>query len=267
MVWQDLFQEIILERGYDYYLTDHIAEMTVDGDLIKAIVQGDDAYDVEIECVKGNPIAFYCDCPYAIEDRNCKHMAAVLFNYEMNFQSTAVKPAQSIQSIVDETDEKIVKDFLGSILRRNPQLTNEFLQRLAPRTTDLNSYYRKIDKIIIRHAGYENLITVDQVDSFVEDICYFIGEEMSYLMDNQVYLTAFKVTTYLYSEIGFIDIEDEEGELFEIGLVLFEIWEELFDEYDAKNIPEISNWFKAQMKNSERHCFKSNVEEIVQCYF
>lgn len=74
------------------------------------------------------------------------------------------------------------------------------------------------------------------------------------------------VSSYL-NEIGFIDIEDEEGELFEIGLLLFEIWEERFDEYDAKNIPEISNGFKAQMKHSERHCFKSNVEEIIQWYF
>lgn len=88
-------------------------------------------------------------------------------------------------------------------------------------------------------------------------------------MEENTYINVINLNSVFscLNEIGFIDNEDEEGELFEIGLLLFEIWEELFDEYDAKNIPEISNWFKAQMKHSERHCFKSNVEEIVQCYF
>ena len=48
MDWQDLFSSIILDRGYDYYIDDHVVNIKKTNDGYEAIVSGTDDYTVRI---------------------------------------------------------------------------------------------------------------------------------------------------------------------------------------------------------------------------
>lgn len=50
-------------------------------DIVSADVIGTEGYEVEIYLDNGNITDMYCSCPYAATDRNCKHMAAVLYKW------------------------------------------------------------------------------------------------------------------------------------------------------------------------------------------
>ena len=82
MNWKSLFARHILERGYDYYCMDAVENLDVSEDLIRADVSGTEDYEVEISLEDGEITDMYCSCPYAEDGRNCKHMAAVLYEWE-----------------------------------------------------------------------------------------------------------------------------------------------------------------------------------------
>ena len=90
MDWEDLFREVILDRGYDYYLEDAVELQNVTNDHIEAIVSGNEEYEVEIDFDHDRIVGMYCSCPYAEKGYNCKHMAAVLYKWQENKQDQLV---------------------------------------------------------------------------------------------------------------------------------------------------------------------------------
>ena len=58
MDWTRWFDEIILERGWQYYEDGHIIEYTVDDDVIEATIEGTRDYHVSLDVsdeVHSNP--------------------------------------------------------------------------------------------------------------------------------------------------------------------------------------------------------------------
>ena len=77
--WKKFFAPRILSRGEEYYDSELVEIEAMDEQSIEATVEGTDTYSVEI-VLKNNRVAqMACDCPYATDGNNCKHMAAVLF--------------------------------------------------------------------------------------------------------------------------------------------------------------------------------------------
>lgn len=58
--------------------------MEISDDIIRTDVIGSEDYEVEISLSNGEVTDMYCSCPYALDDRNCKHMAAVLYEWSEN---------------------------------------------------------------------------------------------------------------------------------------------------------------------------------------
>ena len=88
MMWKNLFRSHILDRGYEYYHSGAVKNFLRNGNLISADVVGNEDYEVTIEIKNGEIDYMYCSCPYATDDNNCKHMAAVLFELENPSNST-----------------------------------------------------------------------------------------------------------------------------------------------------------------------------------
>ena len=75
----------ILTRGRDYYTTDRVVDLSLDGDdEWTADVQGTYLYKVRILQEPGGALACECDCPYNAGE-HCKHIAAVLYAIEEAF--------------------------------------------------------------------------------------------------------------------------------------------------------------------------------------
>lgn len=71
-----MFKSYILERGWDYYQFDRVREIKPTMHGYTAVVDGTDAYIVDIIIQDGYVIDMICDCPYVDDGNYCKHMAA-----------------------------------------------------------------------------------------------------------------------------------------------------------------------------------------------
>ena len=75
--WQRLFAPQILSRGQEYYDAELVNICRAEETEIEATVEGTERYHVEIYLRRGQVMEMDCDCPYASDGNNCKHMAAV----------------------------------------------------------------------------------------------------------------------------------------------------------------------------------------------
>lgn len=72
------FSRKVLNKGWQYYDNCFVDDISVDQDIYSAIVHGSADYDVSVNIHKENFLNGKCNCPYALEGHNCKHMAALL---------------------------------------------------------------------------------------------------------------------------------------------------------------------------------------------
>ena len=97
--WEDMFRPHILERGYDYYMTGAVEGLQrpdPDDTFYEAVVDGSRSYHVEIQYDRGSVMDMQCDCPYAMDGKNCKHMAAVLYEIEEKQEKSRRSTTQDI---------------------------------------------------------------------------------------------------------------------------------------------------------------------------
>ena len=82
MKWYTLFRQHMIDSGIKYYENGHVLDFSYSDNKITAQVEGTDIYNVQITLDGEEVTDMYCSCPYAADGRNCKHMAAVLFQFE-----------------------------------------------------------------------------------------------------------------------------------------------------------------------------------------
>lgn len=116
--WERYFNSKILQRGKEYYLDDAVDELAYNKNenTITATVYGTKSYGVEIGLTSsGKDIEYMCcDCPYAEDDNNCKHMAAVLYAFERN--EFAFSKKQEKQPSIEECIEKLSTEEMQDLL-------------------------------------------------------------------------------------------------------------------------------------------------------
>ena len=82
MSWENLFYRTILERGKDYYYRGFVVDFQHSGDSCSATVVGSRRYRVSIRRTIFGDYRMSCDCAFSKQGNNCKHMAAVLYQWE-----------------------------------------------------------------------------------------------------------------------------------------------------------------------------------------
>ena len=127
--WKSLFRNIILERGYDYYMQGLVEDYQEDNGVINATVCGSEDYEVDITLINGKLYDAYCSCPYAEDGNYCKHMASVMYEYEENQERSvntqSVHVNQTVEEVVSAADEQYIRDFLINILNENALLCQQ----------------------------------------------------------------------------------------------------------------------------------------------
>lgn len=93
--WEDDFDEIILERGRGYFITNYVKDCVFDelNHTISAVSKGSELYQVQItlDAQNSSPVNYSCTCPYATKNCNCKHMVAVMYQFEAQYHQEQVK--------------------------------------------------------------------------------------------------------------------------------------------------------------------------------
>lgn len=290
MNWKKLFAIHILERGYDYYCDDAVENMEISDDIIRADVIGTEDYEVEISLSNGEITDMYCSCPYALDGRNCKHMAAVLYEWseheveekkeEENVVNTSLfqqaytinaykKKLTAVEELVRGANEEDVRLFLAAVLAEDEKLLLRFHNTINKQVTreDINNYIRQVDIIADRYLGRNHFISYYEVDGFISELEEIIDEDVRRMIDNGNYLSAFEVMNYIFVLIGDVDMDDSDGGTGMLADRIYQLWLELLVKVSSEEKRKMFDWFTSHLDGSVIDYLEEYIEQIIMGEF
>ena len=290
MNWKKLFAIHILERGYDYYCDDAVENMEISDDIIRADVIGSEEYEVEISLSNGEVTDMYCSCPYALDGRNCKHMAAVLYEWSENeeeekkeeenaINTDLFQPAYTVNShkkkltaveeLVRCANEEDVRSFLAAVLAEDEKLLLRFHNIINKQVTreDINNYIRQVDIIADKYLGRNHFISYYEADGFISELEEIIDEDVCRMIDNGDYLSAFEVMNYIFVLIGDVDMDDSDGGTGMLADRIFQLWLELLVKVSSEEKRKMFDWFTSHLDGSVIDYLEEYIEQILMGEF
>lgn len=290
MNWKRLFELHILERGYDYYCENAVENIDFAKDSIRADVIGTENYEVEISLNNGEVTDMHCSCPYAEDGRNCKHMAAVLYEWSegqynenpeegeetdedifgrpSNIKEHREKTA-AIEKLVYDADVDVVRSYLASILNENEKLLVRFSSMIHKQTTeeDVERYIRQIDDIADRYLGRNHFISYYEADGFISELEEILDEDVQRMIDNADYMSAFRLMNYIFALIGEVGVDDSDGGSGMLADRIYQFWLELLANVDMDQKKDMFCWFTEHLDGSIVDYLEEYIEQIIMDEF
>lgn len=176
--FEEYIEDIILERGFDYYSNDYITDIReiAKGHFV-AEVEGSDYYTVE--AVLGSEdeiIRLSCDCPYSYGPF-CKHQAAVLYalrNSEKTLGPEAsghmeIKSGlrQDLTTILSNLPKEELIKIIRNHLHQYPELEQQLLFEYVAVEQEITAA-KKLIKYHINKATHRGFIDWDKASDAME---------------------------------------------------------------------------------------------------
>lgn len=296
MNWQKLFASHILERGYDYYCDGAVENIEIRRDDLRADVVGTEDYEVEISLNDGKVTDMYCSCPYAAGGNNCKHMAAVLYEWtadimdedepedtdnedmdddadaeSMDLFEPAVtvcdykKKSAAVEKLVTSAERDIVQAFLVSVLAEDKKLLLRFRNMVNKCATkeDVEDYFEQIDEIADRYLGRDHFINYYQAYDFMLELEEIIDKDVRRMIDNGSHISAFHVMNHIFVLLGNVDMDDSGGETSMLAEQIYQLWLELLTKVNAQDKRKMFIWFTTHMDGSVIDYLEEYIEQII----
>ena len=296
MNWQKLFASHILERGYDYNCDGAVENIEIGRDDIRADVVGTEDYEVEISLNDGKVTDMYCSCPYAAGGNNCKHMAAVLYEWtadimdedepedtdnedmdndadaeSMDLFEPAVtvcdykKKSAAVEKLVTSAERDIVQAFLVSVLAEDKKLLLRFRNMVNKCATkeDVEDYFEQIDEIADRYLGRDHFINYYQAYDFMLELEEIIDKDVRRMIDNGSHISAFHVMNHIFVLLGNVDMDDSGGETSMLAEQIYQLWLELLTKVNAQDKRKMFIWFTTHMDGSVIDYLEEYIEQII----
>lgn len=296
MNWQKLFASHILERGYDYYCDGAVENIEIGRDDLRADVVGTEDYEVEISLNDGKVTDMYCSCPYAAGGNNCKHMAAVLYEWtadimdedepedtdnedmdddadaeSMDLFEPAVtvcdykKKSAAVEKLVTSAERDIVQAFLVSVLAEDKKLLLRFRNVVNKCATkeDVEDYFEQIDEIADRYLGRDHFINYYQAYDFMLELEEIIDKDVRRMIDNGSHISAFHVMNHIFVLLGNVDMDDSGGETSMLAEQIYQLWLELLTKVNAQDKRKMFIWFTTHMDGSVIDYLEEYIEQII----
>ena len=296
MNWQKLFASHILERGYDYYCDGAVENIEIGRDDLRADVVGTEDYEVEISLNDGKVTDMYCSCPYAAGGNNCKHMAAVLYEWtadimdedepedtdnededddedaeSMDLFKPAVtvcdykKKSAAVEKLVTSAERDIVQAFLVSVLAEDKKLLLRFRNMVNKCATkeDVEDYFEQIDEIADRYLGRDHFINYYQAYDFMLELEEIIDKDVRRMIDNGSNISAFHVMNHIFVLLGNVDMDDSGGETSMLAEQIYQLWLELLTKVNAQDKRKMFIWFTTHMDGSVIDYLEEYIEQII----
>lgn len=296
MNWKKLFASHILERGYDYYCDGAVENIEIGRDDLRADVVGTEDYEVEISLNDGKVIDMYCSCPFAAGGNNCKHMAAVLYEWtadimdedepedtdnedmdddedaeSMDLFKPAVtvcdykKKSAAVEKLVASAESDIVQAFLVSVLAEDKKLLLRFRNMVNKCATneDVEDYFEQIDEIAARYLGRDHFINYYQAYDFMLELEEIIDKDVRRMIDNGSHISAFHVMNHIFVLLGNVDMDDSGGETSMLAEQIYQLWLELLTKVNAQDKRKMFIWFTTHMDGSVIDYLEEYIEQII----
>ncbi|MBQ9990948.1 MAG: SWIM zinc finger family protein [Lachnospiraceae bacterium] len=288
MNWKKLFESHILARGYDYYCEGAVENLDVDEDFICADVIGSEEYEVEINLLHGKVTEMYCSCPYAEDGRNCKHMAAVLYEWsdqekedtsgdeESHGEAVNVfgrghtvkayeQKQAAIRKIVDQADMDTVREYLTGILAEDEKLLVRFTSLIGVNSEkeDMKHYIRQVNDIADRHMGRDRFINYYAAGDFISELEDIYDTDVRRMIDKGQYMGAFELINYIFVLVGDVDMDDSDGGTGMLADHAYQLWLDLLAKVTEDQKEKMFQWFTSHLDGSVINYLEEYIEQII----
>ena len=261
--WKKLFAPRILSRGEEYYESELVGIRAMDEQSIEAAVEGTDTYSVEI-ILRNNRVArMVCDCPYAADGNNCKHMAAVLFAAD-DTESTEYPLIECITKRNQEKQEATDSALTKAISELSENQLRLLLTDAAKKHSDIRDRITLIGKSIVdplvrkrwavnlheitrRASDRHGFIDYCHASDYTSELCGYLDEAIAPLLENRLVMDAFDLVGMVFAEAMSQEIDDSDGGLCFVASSCQEYWGDLISAPEAVQT-RMLDWFQLQIR-------------------
>lgn len=258
MEWENNFSKITLNRGYNYYLDGYVEDISITKNKIKAVVYGNHRYHVEIALNGDDVEDMSCDCPYAQDGFNCKHMAAVLFEWERR----VTHPEIGHSEIIDDASDDDIRSFLLQLFNENPELVERFKQ-FTSTDDSMDAMRSELFAIINQYQYSYNYIDTDHTVPFCEDYEECIFKWIDLLKQKKEYFNAIHFLADAYNILDSLDIDVDEGQPYDLSYSINEAIPEILPYMDISERKEAFKLLRQQFYSIENATFKVDLVETL----
>ncbi|MGI1690030.1 SWIM zinc finger family protein [Thermoanaerobacter uzonensis] len=179
--FEDYIDEIILDRGYDYYVGGNIIDIYNPGKneyIFK--IQGNDDYEVIVKLDDNGEILYSeCNCPYDYGPV-CKHQVAAFYklveifssqNEASNVQKRA-KEQQDIKEVLDSLSKEELIDIIMDLIGEDDTLKKRLVLRYSKVDSkqELIRCRKLINSIVRKYKGRDGFISYDETYDFASEM-------------------------------------------------------------------------------------------------
>ena len=275
--WEDDFDQSVLNRGWRYAREGAIQHITKKGSRIEAVVRGSEYYRVQIVYDGHSIEEAHCTCPYAAGGNRCKHMAAVLYEVDQNRDKTyygvetnidtkagSSKEYEmlSVEEMIRSADRKLLEEILIDFAQRDDKTESNIRAMLArnSKVSDIGALEKEIDNIFDLYSDRGGFIDYYNAMEFSRDLIMYLENRTAGMIDDGMYLDAFRLTIYAYVKLGNCDIDDD-GEIEEISGACYQLWQKIVTRCSVDEKEKIRNWF---IEHSEDGTVIDYMEDTLQ---
>lgn len=251
MEWAHLFSPKILERGLTYYQKGLVSKVNNQNGMIQAVVLGSRPYDVTLDIRDGFVNDVSCDCPYATQENYCKHEAALLFYLEDQGMIKKQKKSilEPIKTLVNETDQTLLREFLIEVLSKDYDLYDKLKRSLGIQVTsnEIQSYQNQVSMILVDFTDFDGFVDYQETTNLCCELENFLDEKLSELIESQEYMAAFQLISFLFIEIGELEMDDSYGALGALLYSYVNLWSTIISKASPQEQAIMFDWFMKQL--------------------
>ncbi len=283
MEWYTLFRPHILERGSVYYEDGLVTGFEYSDNEITAQVAGSDIYDVQIELDGEDVLDMYCSCPYAVDGHNCKHMAAVLFQFEeeladqdleaeeessdilrQNPLGRVQKDKAEVTELVAKIPEDKVRELLAGFVLSDESLRNRLQMQYSFKMDSklMMKLRTELEQIQYRYSS-GGFVDWYHASDFASELVGFLCEKVVFLIERSCLKQAFELTNEVFHCIGNTDMDDSDGSSSYVADQCYECWKQIIEKSDEDFKTEIGEWFETHKTGYVIDYIGEYIEEII----
>ena len=268
--WKNKFRKIILERGEDYYYGGLVCDLQKEDYGYSAVVKGSEDYDVDIYIEDDEVSDMDCDCPYAGDGHNCKHMAAVLFAIEDNGESLSKESTQSIDEILEVMSEDDLRKELSEIVKNEPNIRNRIFNSYRSSYFDSGDVYRfrkNLEGLTYEYEDHHGFIDWRNGFDYVRGFCECLSDFVGPMIARKQYPVAFKALKEVADVLMRVEMDGSGGEHSLIAEDIGAYLQDVIESCDEKTRDEIHDWIESKKDDEYYFIVEDELEEIYEQSF
>lgn len=269
--WRDLFQNHILDRGWDYYESGCVQDVQTTTGGFESDVEGTEDYHVKIRLQEKRIVNMSCECPYAEDGNHCKHMAAVLYAIENDWGDgesdlfDRIKDAQKeLKDVIELISAEEMKQLLFELAWNDDTLKNRILTQYAPITPhQIVRLKNQVDEIGYKYSDRRGFVDYYHASKYTNALYAFLEDHIPTLMKKGHHMDAFEIVNSVFCEIGNRDMDDSGDQSGYIANRCYEYWLQILELCNEAEKRQLRQWFLTHRENYVIDYIEDYIEDFL----